>query len=251
MYVRLAFAVAAHLEPEILVVDEVLAVGDVQFQKKCLGKMEDVSKTEGRTVLFVSHNMSAIQNICSKALYLSEGRNVGFGNTDRIIEKYLGQFSGHINNHWKREIKIEDEKKEAYVHAVSINTKNADQAEFFVSQEIRVLIEVKVTRPVSGISIEFFLRNADTSPVFSSFTSLQDFEPGHYIVNASIPPNLLNNKQYYIDVAISKNFSYFIDNMQNLVSFNVLDDISNLGMSVDYIGVVRPVLDWTITKRDV
>lgn len=88
MYVRLAFAVAAHLEPEILIVDEVLAVGDAAFQKKCLGKMKDVAG-EGRTILFVSHNMAAIQNLCDKCLYLKNGEVVDFGLSDKVIPKYL------------------------------------------------------------------------------------------------------------------------------------------------------------------
>lgn len=89
MYVRLAFAVAAHLEPEILIIDEVLAVGDMEFQKKCLGKMKDVSTNEGRTVLFVSHNMSAIQNLCSTAIYLKNGELQSYGDSERILNQYL------------------------------------------------------------------------------------------------------------------------------------------------------------------
>lgn len=89
MYVRLAFAVAAHLEPEILIVDEVLAVGDAQFQKKCLGKMEDVSTKEGRTVLFVSHNMGAIKQLCSRAILLKDGHNSKFDTVDAVIYEYL------------------------------------------------------------------------------------------------------------------------------------------------------------------
>lgn len=89
MYVRLAFAVAAHLEPEILVVDEVLAVGDAEFQKKCLGKMEEVAKGQGRTILFVSHNMSAVRSLCSRAILLSNGRLVTDNSVDEVIESYL------------------------------------------------------------------------------------------------------------------------------------------------------------------
>jgi lipopolysaccharide transport system ATP-binding protein len=89
MYVRLAFAVAAHLEPEILIVDEVLAVGDVEFQKKCIGKMEDVSTNEGRTVLFVSHNMEALSRLCKSALLLEKGNLLSFSDTESIISKYL------------------------------------------------------------------------------------------------------------------------------------------------------------------
>lgn len=92
MYVRLAFAVAAHLEPEILIVDEVLAVGDVEFQKKCLGKMNDVSKKEGRTVLFVSHNMGAVQELCNKAMLMQQGTVKEFGDTSKVITSYLNTF---------------------------------------------------------------------------------------------------------------------------------------------------------------
>jgi lipopolysaccharide transport system ATP-binding protein len=89
MYVRLAFAVAAHLEPDILIVDEVLAVGDAAFQKKCLGKMEDVSQNQGRTILFVSHHMAAVQNLCNKCIYLKSGEVMGTGGTQEIIHQYL------------------------------------------------------------------------------------------------------------------------------------------------------------------
>lgn len=90
MYVRLAFSVAAHMDPDILLVDEVLAVGDAEFQKKCLGKMEDITKKEGRTIIFVSHNMAAIQRLCEKTIILSEGKIKEFGDTDDVIKKYLG-----------------------------------------------------------------------------------------------------------------------------------------------------------------
>ena len=96
MYVRLAFGVAAHLEPEILIVDEVLAVGDAQFQKKCLGKMEDVSKNEGRTVLFVSHNMAAINDLCNKSIFLSNGKVEYQGSIEKTISLYLSNSQNNI-----------------------------------------------------------------------------------------------------------------------------------------------------------
>ncbi len=95
MYVRLAFAVAAHLEPEILIVDEVLAVGDAQFQKKCLGKMEDVSKSEGRTVLFVSHNLTAVNSFCNKAIYLKQGNLINQGNTFDVLKSYQKSYKSN------------------------------------------------------------------------------------------------------------------------------------------------------------
>ncbi|MGL4375671.1 MAG: ABC transporter ATP-binding protein, partial [Microcoleaceae cyanobacterium] len=95
MYVRLAFAVAAHLEPEILIVDEVLAVGDIQFQKKCLGKMQNVSQGEGRTVLFVSHNMDAIQRLCSHSILFQKGHLADYGKTNEVVTRYLSSNFSH------------------------------------------------------------------------------------------------------------------------------------------------------------
>jgi lipopolysaccharide transport system ATP-binding protein len=118
MYVRLAFAVAAHLESEILIVDEVLAVGDAEFQKKCLGKMEDVSKGEGRTVLFVSHNMGSIQQLCNDCLLLKNGELICLGNKEVVIEKYLtlGSNSYYENKKAEGDVVL----AEAYLDSSSI-----------------------------------------------------------------------------------------------------------------------------------
>jgi lipopolysaccharide transport system ATP-binding protein len=96
MYVRLAFAIAAHLEPDILIIDEVLAVGDAEFQKKCLGKMDDISRSEGRTVLFVSHNMGAVRGLCKKAVLLANGKIESMGNVEDVISKYLSNPTGRF-----------------------------------------------------------------------------------------------------------------------------------------------------------
>lgn len=102
MYVRLAFAVAAHLEPEILIVDEVLAVGDVQFQNKCMGKMQQVAQGEGRTILFVSHNMAAVRSLCSRAVILERGRVLEQGSTDAVIQRYAGKEDAAVGHRWQR-----------------------------------------------------------------------------------------------------------------------------------------------------
>src|SRR4051794_17891539 len=110
MYVRLAFAVAAHLESEILIVDEVLAVGDAEFQKKCLGKMDNVSSKEGRTVLFVSHNMAAVKQLCKQGILLDKGNIECYGRIENVTEEYL---KGSFDN--SRYYAIEDEKKETQI----------------------------------------------------------------------------------------------------------------------------------------
>jgi ABC-type polysaccharide/polyol phosphate transport system ATPase subunit len=101
MYVRLAFSVAAHLEPEILVVDEVLAVGDAEFQKKCLGKMQDVSNSEGRTVLFVSHNLMALSSLCNKGIYLKNGQVRSQGEIEDTLSQYTREGSDMLTTEWK------------------------------------------------------------------------------------------------------------------------------------------------------
>ena len=115
MYVRLAFAVAAHLESEILIVDEVLAVGDAEFQKKCLGKMDEITKGEGRTILFVSHNMMAIKQLCNKALLLDEGKIIMNGDTNKVIQSYLGSEIMH-----KSYIELNDQNKSGFSQKVKI-----------------------------------------------------------------------------------------------------------------------------------
>ena len=177
MYVRLAFAVAAHLEPEILVVDEVLAVGDAQFQKKCLGKMQEVSALEGRTVLFVSHNLNAVQTLCTKAIHLKSGRLVGLGPVESQIEGYL------------KEAQTED-------HAETMGpVKLAPGLEL-------IRFKFNPNPVVSGQSVKFILEldtitdirlNEIALLIYSSLgarVAILDFRP-HGIENLSIKPTLL------------------------------------------------------------
>jgi len=143
MYVRLAFAVAAHLEPEILIVDEVLAVGDAQFQKKCLGKMEDVAEKEGRTVLFVSHNMATIQNLCQRTIYLNQGLLISDNQTQKVISEYLAS-SMDLSA-----ISLEDRKDrkgDGRIRFTSIQFQNIEGQNiscFYSGQSIRVLLFFK------------------------------------------------------------------------------------------------------------
>jgi lipopolysaccharide transport system ATP-binding protein len=139
MYVRLAFAVAAHLEPEILIVDEVLAVGDAQFQKKCLGKMEDVGK-EGRTVIFVSHQMAAIQNLCQRAIWLNQGELVNDAPTQIVISKYLSTSTNLLS------ISLEDRKDrkgDGKIRFISVefqNEKGENVTYFYSGQKVRIIL---------------------------------------------------------------------------------------------------------------
>jgi lipopolysaccharide transport system ATP-binding protein len=155
MYVRLAFAVAAHLESEILIVDEVLAVGDAEFQKKCLGKMGDVSKGEGRTVLFVSHNMSSVRQLCNKGVFLENGRLFQSGNIDETVSLYV---NGSQNN--STEIKNLIRQQSSLLEIDSIKINNSEQNHIFLhsdENEIMIQIEGRFNDDIScDIEVRFY-----------------------------------------------------------------------------------------------
>lgn len=151
MTVRLAFAVAAHLEPDILVVDEVLAVGDAEFQKKAIGKMQDISKGEGRTVLFVSHNMAAVKSLCTRGIVLENGVGVFDGDTEKAIDYYL-------NSKENRDLNFSDLNKSVGITKIEFyNDKNAPVQRIMVGQEVRIKVEFKnPTRRSLSISVAFY-----------------------------------------------------------------------------------------------
>lgn len=155
MKVRLGFSVAAHLDPEILIIDEVLAVGDFEFQKKCLGKMEDVSKNQGRTILFVSHQMEAVRNLCSKCMLLKDGQVLVTGETNRTISKYLGSYQFTLR---KESFDIPN----SSIKWVAIDPKGIENGEFIL--EVFFESSRHVQYPVVG----FVVYNQFGSPIFGS-----------------------------------------------------------------------------------
>ncbi len=154
MYVRLAFAVAAHLESEILIVDEVLAVGDAEFQKKCLGKMGDVSKGEGRTVLFVSHNMAAVQNLCNKGLMLDKGQLVADDFIENVIDFYLNNISYAPKLNF---LEFDASNKDIYLSHVEVCKVESEKligvTEFLMSDDIVINFKVKVKKRTEGVRV--------------------------------------------------------------------------------------------------
>ena len=201
MYVRLAFAVAAHLEPEILIVDEVLAVGDSQFQKKCMGKMDDVGK-EGRTVIFVSHNMGAISHLCSRCVCLEHGAVAGIGATSTVVESYLSaSFLGRTG-----EVKFFGGENEI-IRLISASTVGLDKAPktvFRSDEDIRVIVTYEVTRQVVGHSIALNILTADQESLWQMCDweeypdLLENREPGIWIAEWVIPANILKPARYFL-----------------------------------------------------
>src|SRR5579859_5493215 len=172
MYVRLAFAVAAHLEPEILIVDEVLAVGDMEFQKKCLGKMQDVSEKEGRTILFVSHNMGAIKSLCTKGMLLEKGRLSFVGETNAAINKYLR--AGLVES--KGYYKNPSPRLESDILEIKVLGKDSNISERFAfDEEIRIVFRLKVSQKHFDALLGFRVRDQLERNVFTSQVPINKF----------------------------------------------------------------------------
>ena len=249
MYVRLAFAVAAHLEPEILIVDEVLAVGDAQFQKKCLGKMEDVGK-EGRTVLFVSHNMGAVQRLCSKGIVINQGQTIFQGEASNAVSEYLAKVSESTS----RRIRFKDsENKEITIlEAAVVSPFKSDTEELDISDPIEVQIHYRVRQKISGSNLALAV-NRDGVVVFRSWDI--DHEPrlfesrqaGDYYVVIKFPTNLLNAGRYYVSLSYGLPGIRPLGKHEDCLFFELkafTDDLSHKSNSRG--GIIAPKLKWEI-----
>jgi lipopolysaccharide transport system ATP-binding protein len=252
MYVRLAFAVAAHLESEILIVDEVLAVGDAEFQKKCLGKMGNVSKGEGRTVLFVSHNMAAVSSLCARVITLQNGCIVFDGDVNNAIGLYLNYKKDDINNDAINEF-IQIQNDEFFVlKSISLNQDGLMQNNFYASKEILITIKYGVIKEVLGLRIGFDLIDLTTDVViFRSF--LDDIEnkinisnKGDYVIRTAIPKKFLKNGKFGIKLAIGiHNVRWIIFDDNIILRFNVVNiDGLNSAYNDSRPGFLMPQLDW-------
>jgi lipopolysaccharide transport system ATP-binding protein len=225
MYMRLAFAVAAHLEPEILIVDEVLAVGDAAFQKKCLGKMSDVA-SEGITVLFVSHNMSAVARLCNWALLVDHGRIVEQGSTQDVVEKYLTHENGKTCH-----VKFPpDPSRQMRLRELTIlNAFGIPSSQINMSETFRVRVSYDVNRTLESAHVICFFCSADGTNIFGTGDAdcrperLETRHPGHYCAEFEVPRLLLGEGQYSITVALGIPFVQNFERHENLVRFEIVD----------------------------
>lgn len=203
MYIRLAFAVASHLEPEILVVDEVLAVGDAQFQKKCLGKMGDISK-EGRTILFVSHNMQAIKQLCNKFISLSEGSLIEIGTDNKIMSNYLNRSQNTSNGKMIIENMIEQTSKDEVLQLKRVQfwQNNHEVIDIIENgRELEIEIEYEVLKKTSGLRVYINVLDDFETLLFRSFhdevnEDIPIMDEGKYISRITVPKNILGPIQY-------------------------------------------------------
>jgi lipopolysaccharide transport system ATP-binding protein len=237
MYVRLAFAVAAHLDPEILIIDEVLAVGDVEFQKKCIGKMKDVANS-GRTVLFVSHNIAAIKALCNKGMLLHKGELLYNGDIDATINAYhqistVSQAPSDILS-WKNE----------FIEVLSFKIKANQGETISVSSGIDFEIVFKNKSLNSTIDTTFELVNIEEVIVFHRGTYI-DQEKGSklglYKVQGNIPANLINTGTYSFNVIFGQNSTYLLLLCKEIVTFDVENSTED-GMYKLLPGILKPML---------
>jgi lipopolysaccharide transport system ATP-binding protein len=253
MYVRLAFAVAAFLEPEILIVDEVLAVGDAEFQKKCLGRMKDVSTNDGRTVLFVSHNMTAINSLCPQTIYFRNGRIVEHGKTKNVIQNYLSTESETIS---ERKWNYGTNDGVACILSARLINKHHQRIEAaYLDTEVGIefVYEVKSNgyKPVPNIHV--FNIKGDHVFVSSEIADERFSKPGVYKTVMWIPGHLLNDSRYIIGIAASTLMPERIHFYEpEALVFDVLEDME--ARDNDYRskipGVIRPKLEWQTIKID-
>lgn len=256
MTVRLGFAVAAHLEPEILVVDEVLAVGDAEFQRKAIGKMRDVSKGEGRTVLFVSHNMTSIKSLCKHGIILQNGQILDMGDIDPIVTRYLKGDSS-IENHkkWEKDfIGING----FQLLEIGIRKSGGDVSDVMrMDDELELFIRYRLTRPVSSFWITLHMKNEEGNKIFSFSGGGRCYdkrhEAGEYFQTCIIPSNFLNWGNYSIDFMAleqERNLADMADE-SDIISFTVTNRAIALG---GYMGrepgYVTPKFEFTEKKVD-
>jgi lipopolysaccharide transport system ATP-binding protein len=209
MYMRLAFAVAAHLEPEILVVDEVLAVGDAAFQKKCLGKMQDVSKSEGRTVLFVSHNMDAIARLCTKCFYLVNGELKATGTPRDVIKTYSEhskQISGEVDL-TKMPRRFEGTDAARLLRLRSLQNGNTAAWCYEYGTPIEFAVDFSVARTLEEVEVGYSIFSLMGTELLGATTyqehALERIDPGNYEIKVTIPHAFLNPGTYVLALGIA------------------------------------------------
>ncbi len=256
MYVRLAFAVAAHLESEILLVDEVLAVGDSAFQKKCLGKMGEVAN-EGRTVLMVSHNMAAVRRLCPETILFDRGQIGCYGETRAAIGRYLSDHDENTGEYVAvtRDLAPGDERFR--LMRVSVMNQRGRSVSLVGNESPFVIeIEYHISRPLGDLRVGYRLLAVDGTVVLTSGDTDPDGQgvwrdAGRYVSRCLIPANLLNEGEYYITVACDKPMREVLLLEESIVSFKVQLSGGVGGAIQDRrLGVVRVPLSWHIITKN-
>jgi lipopolysaccharide transport system ATP-binding protein len=243
MYLRLAFAVAAHLDPEILLVDEVLAVGDAAFQKKCLGKMADVSQ-QGRTVVFVSHNMTALRSLCTRAVWLNEGKVMEDGPAGAVVDHYLQKnATSNLESRWDDPATAPGDHR-ARLHLARVNLKGDDTDQITVETPLEIEFQYWNFVPDAVLNVSILLYTLEEVCVFNTASEFVPRPAGMIRHTVQIPGDFLNTGAYYLNFMLVIDASKAIFTQKNVVAFEVGEG-ERVGNWYGLVpGAVRPKLEW-------
>jgi len=257
MYVRLAFAVAAHVDADILLVDEVLAVGDAEFQKRCLGMMGDVARS-GRTVLFVSHNLTALRNLCTTGLLLDSGHLSAYGKIPEVLNQYTSnRTTGH---HTFVELIDSHPDKPACVRRIAVVPQRSDKnAPLSISDSFSIDTRIEVRNPDLEIGVYVHCYDSNQNRVFSSGSFFNPqlngmkLDVGQHEFECVVPGHLLNEGEYTLDIILVRARAEIVVSESSILSFRIHDEPLDIeGWNWPAIGVIRPRLLWshtTITRH--
>lgn len=252
MYVRLAFAVAAHLESEILIVDEVLAVGDAEFQKRCLGKMGEVSSKEGRTVLFVSHNLQAVRNLCNSSILLENGTIELFDDTQKVIQSYIKKREKTSHAYYSN---IQSDKPIFLSSAYLLRDNGVKAEEFSADENINVHFCINKVTHLRGSYMHLTVSNADglilleTDTIEQTSNPIDTSEVGTFYSKIIIPSRILNSGKYFISLGIASSQAHRnqIESLDSFLSFDVFADSTKRDLRRK--AVTSTILDWSTSLQ--
>lgn len=258
MYVRLAFAVAAHLEPEILIVDEVLAVGDAQFQMKCLGKLEEVGRS-GRAVLFVSHNMTAIKQLCQKVILIQSGRIADMGTPEEVVQQYLVN-SGHSEAAEDVDIQgiLTRLPEDPHIELLDVTFPeiNLNSRILESGMSVKITVKFRIKKSASNLRLFFDLLNEYESLIFRSFHDCDydrpmTLEPGEYSTTAVIPANFLAPLKYYLRIGATIFGSHSCTGNHLVVPLKIQHGgrVNRAYNYEVYLGEIAPLIEWKTTRN--
>ncbi len=244
MTVRLAFAVAAFLEPEILVIDEVLAVGDAEFQKKAIGKMQDISRGGGRTVLFVSHNLLAVKSLCTIGILMEHGKIIKKGGINEVVDFYLSKSNELITS----SVSIESESNGFCLHSISVSNNGID-GNFDIEEDLVFDIKITSERVFETININIFINTIEGTNIFASCSPARIQETGTYNYQCIIPKNTLNDIFYAVDLMVVENGPKILLNIKDVLTIEGIEGKRGGAWLDKFPGLIRPqYFEWNKTK---
>ncbi|ALI99907.1 ABC transporter ATP-binding protein [Rufibacter tibetensis] len=251
MYVRLAFAVAAHLEPDILILDEVLAVGDAEFQKKCLGKVKDVSRSEGRTILFVSHSMQAVSNLCDHALWLQKGKLMETGAATTVINNYIkGIRKFQLHHTWNNLVEAPGNEFVRFKSIRLIPQFTDEDAPLDIRIPLTVKFQFWNLLDDQDLSVGLHLFSYGGECIFDVPSPSFMCKKGIVEGECTIPGNFLNDGSYYISLIVVKDTSVNLFYYEECLSFEIEDYRGDIKWFGKWMGAVRPKFPFHISQKE-